>query len=169
MDYKAIKVLIGTNTSGGALYPDFNTLASVRDSGMDWSHYIDRRGTGWHYDKCCAHAFEAPGSPIGIQYGMILVPKEFHDDALANFPATVKSMTEAEVEDFYDNHAHGHESEENVSDRVINGITAKQNAGIELTDSDRKALDASDPTPGITKNPNRHWADHKALRSINII
>ncbi len=169
MEYKAIKVLIGTNTSGGALYPDFNILASVKDSGMDWSHFVDRRGTGWHYDKCCAHAFDAPGSPIGVQFGMLLVPKEFHDDALANFPAFVTPMDEAAVKEFYDVHAHAHESEENVNERVINGITAKQNAGIDLTASDMKALDASDPTPGIHKNLNRYWEDHKVLRSIVII
>ncbi len=169
MDFKAIKVLIGTNTSGGALYPDFNTLASVKDSGMDWAHYVDRRGTGWHYDKCCAHQIDAVGSPMGVQYGMLLVPAEFANDALANFPATVQALTEAEVETFYNDHCHAHEGEENFAAPIIQAIAVKQSAGIALSATDKKALDSNDPTPGITKNPNKLWADHKALRGINII
>ncbi len=169
MDLKVIKVLIGTNTSGGALYPDFNKLPVVKDSGMDWAHYVDSRGTGWHYDKCCAHAVESPGSPVGVQFGMLMVPKGFADDALANFPAMVSNMTEAEVEDFYDNHCHAHETEDMVNQSVIQAISAKQNAGIEMSDTDRKALDADDTTPGIVKNLNKTWATHKVERKISLV
>ncbi len=169
MDLKAIKVLIGTNTSGGALYPDFNKLPTVKDSGMDWAHFIDSRGTSWHYDKCCAHADEAPGSPVGIQYGMLMVPKGFADDAMANYPGQVSGMTETEVEEFYNDHCHAHETEDTVNQSVLQAITAKQNAGIEMSATDMKALDADDPTPGIVKNVNKTWVTHKVERNINLI
>ncbi len=169
MDLKAIKVLISTNTSGGALYPEFNKMPSVVDSKMDWAHYVDRRGTGWHYDKCCAHAFDKPGSPMGIQFGMLLVPKEFADDAAANFPATCALMDEMAVEEFYNDHCHAHEQDELVIESVVLGINAKQGAGRALSDTDSKALDPDDPTPGINKNLNKVWADHKVQRNINII
>jgi len=171
MDLKAIKVRIGTKVEDGKrvhAFPDFNRLKIVQDSGMDWSYYVDQFG-GWHYDKCCAHAVERPGSPVGEQSGMLLVPIEFATQASAMFGLVVTNMVEATAEEFYENHAHAHESDERVDERIVNGIAAKQNAKVHLTASDEAALDPNDPTPGITKNKNKTWAGYKDDRGIYLI
>lgn len=172
MDVKAIKVVIGTKVQDGkrvAAYPDFNRLMVVQQSGMDWAYYVDANGGGWHYDKCCAHAVERPGSPIGTQHGMLLVPPDFAREALSAFPGIVTELSEAEAEAFYNDHAHAHEAEEVVNERIVSGIAAKQGAGVTLSPTDEKALDPDDPTPGINKNRRRYWADYKTDRGVNVV
>lgn len=172
MDLKAIKVVIGTKVEQGrrtAAYPNFNNLRVVQESGMDWAYYVDANGGGWHYDKCCDHSVERVGSPVGVQHGMLLVPAEFCQQAVQMFPGTVQEIPEPEAEDFYNNHAHAHEPEETISERIVNGIATKTNAGVMMSENDRKALDPDDPTPGITKNRNRFWADYKADRGVNLV
>ncbi len=174
MDLKAIKVTIGLKAVEGkksAAYPDFNLLQTVRLSKLDWAYYVDANGGGWHYDKCCAHAVEKSGSPIGNQFGMLLVPASFAAEATSMFPGVVQEMDTLEVEDFYNVHAHGHESDENVNERVIAGINAKIAAKgkTALTPSDNAALDPDDPTPGININVNKTWAGYKADRGVNLV
>jgi hypothetical protein len=174
MDLKAIQVMIGTKVVDGkrqAAYPDFNQLQVVRDSGMDWAYWVDANGGGWHYDKCCAHAVDKPGSPVGTQFGMLLVPIDFAIQAAAAFGGLVTQLTETACEDFFNNHAHAHEPDENVNERVIAGINAKIAAKgkTALTASDNAALDPDDSTPGITKNATKTWAGYKADRGVNLI
>lgn len=174
MDLKAIKVTIGLKVADGrksAAYPDFNNLAIVRDSGMDWAYYVDANGGGWHYDKCCAHAVDKPGSPMGTQFGMLLVPAMFSIQAVAAFPGVVQEIVEADAEAFYNVHAHAHELTENVNERVLAGINAKIAAigKSALTDTDKKALDPADPTPGINVNVNKTWAGYVADRGVILV
>ena len=76
MELTPLKVIIKLKSNGSALYPDFNSLPIVRDSGLDWSVYIDNQGSGWLYD-CCGHKESDPDSPVVSQLGMILVPAVF--------------------------------------------------------------------------------------------
>ncbi len=172
MDLKAIKVTIGTKVVEGrrqAAYPDFNQLQIVRDSKMDWAYWVDANGGGWHYDKCCAHAVERPGSPMGTQFGMLLVPAMFSIQAVSMFPGVVQEIVEADVEAFYNDHAHAHEPVESVNERIVNGIAAKGNAGVTLLAHDHAALDPDDPTPGININANKTWAAYKDDRGVNLV
>ena len=110
MNLVPIKVKIGLKDSGGAKYPKFNNLAVT--GAVDWSKYIDLHGSGWLYD-CCGHQEAETGSPVGQQWGMILVPKVFADEAIAAFPNEVTKLTETQCESFYnDKHAKDFEDEE---------------------------------------------------------
>ncbi len=174
MDLKAIKVTIGTKVVDGKLqaaYPNFNDLQVVKDSRMDWSYYVDANGGGWHYDKCCAHAVEKPGSPIGIQHGMLLVPLAFAGQAGSMFGGLVTQLSEPMAEQFYEGHAHAHEPDEHVNERVLSGINVKMavNGKASLTASDLKALDPDDPTPGININATKTWAGYKADKGVNLV
>lgn len=173
----ALKVKIGTKGKdwpkpeerGHALYPNFNELKAVMDTGLDWAKYVDVYGEQWHYDKCCGHKQEDETSPRGMQWGMLVVPKEFADEATKKFPEVCSIVDETELEDFWDNRAHAHELEEKLDDVVLRGIEAKRALGKELTPGQEKALDPEDDTPGIRKNHNRYWKDYKAKQEIEII
>ena len=88
-----IRVTIGLKPNGHALYPDFNTLASVQASGMDWSRYVDIEGIGWHYDKQRGHKVDDLESPFGQQFGVLIVPKVMANEAIAAFPTVVVKLT----------------------------------------------------------------------------
>lgn len=173
----ALKVKIGlkgkdwpeVSERGHALYPNFNQLQSVINSGMDWSNYVDIHGEAWHYDKKCGHKQEEESSPRGMQWGMLIVPKEFADEAVEKFPEVCSIVDEAELEDFWDHRAHAHEPDERIDDVVLKGIEAKKALGKPLTLGQKKALDPEDDTPGIRKNYRRYWKDYKSKQGINIV
>lgn len=180
-DLVAIKVRIGLKTeiitgpSGTTTrrivhdYPNFNALPAVQASGVDWSFYVDKEGMGWHYDKCCGHQVATLESPLGIQMGMLLVPKVFADQAVATFPLLVVKLTAAECQSFFDDHAHRHEPLHRYDTDVLQAIRLKLQRGIPLDAADQDALNPDSPTPGITKNPRRFWVDYQRLHGVNII
>ena len=135
--------------------------------GLDWSKYIDTYGTGWHYD-CCGHQDVEAGSPSGQQWGMLLVPEDFADQAILLFPLVVSKMTEVEAKDFYDNKVTKKVSEEIINNEILQGIKLKQDMGIQLTADQLKAIDPNDDMPGIVKNKKKSFDDLKALKDISI-
>lgn len=164
-----VKVKIGLKNNSHAKYPDFNLLDAVKASGLDWSYYVDINGLGWHYDKKCGHKEEAADSLFGMQWGVLVIPQDFADQAAVAFPAEVTKLTEAELEDFYDNRAHAHEPDEEMDATVLQGIKMKQDLGLPLTPQQTAALDPNDDTRGIRKNKRRKWADFKQLVGVNIV
>lgn len=168
-DLVPLKVKIGQRPNGHADHPDFNLLASVAASGIDWSRYVDLYGDGWHYDKQCGHKEEDATSPRGMQWGVLLVPAQFASEALDAFPSLCSVLSEAEFSDFYDNRAHAHEPDEHIDAAIVEGINAKKGAGKALTQQQVDALDPDKPTPGIRKNKLRLWADAKAHKGINLV
>lgn len=170
MDLVPVKVKIGTNPlTGGALYPNFNLVSPGLRKGMDWSKYIDVYGDGWKYDKCCGHKTETPESPRGEQWGVLLVPKDFAADILMRFPNECSKITEVELEDFFNNHAHKHMPEEYLDEDILTGIKLKQDLGLQLSAQQLSALDPTTDDRGIRKNKNKYWADYKIKRGINVI
>ena len=81
-----LKVRIGLHGNGHAKYPDFNSLKTIQDIGVDWSVYVDMYGDGWLYDKKSGHRDDTPDSPFGQQWGVLLVPEEFASEAAKAFP-----------------------------------------------------------------------------------
>ena len=173
----ALKVKIGTRPNGHADHPDFSLLQVIRDSGVDWSTWIDTNGTGWLYDDVGHKEVRAKGdvdfdSPHGQQWGMLLVPVEFANQAAVTFPQEVSVMDETTCERFY-NECHAvNQPEEKVDEEALKIFEAKTRNGVTLTESEDinrlKALDPNDPTPGITKNPRKTWADFKGHVDIVI-
>lgn len=161
-----VKVKIGLRQNGHAKYPNFNILPCVMTAGRDWSQYVDTEGLGWHYDKTSGHKEETPDSPWGMQWGVLIVPEEFANEALARFPDECTVLTEAELEDFYDNKAHAHEPDEDIDNEVLNAIQLKRALGLPLTPQQQRAIDPEDDTRGIRKNKKRLWKDYK--KNVNV-
>jgi hypothetical protein len=164
-----IKVKIGLKNNGQALYPDFNNMNCIKNSGLDWSKYVDIKGLGWHYDKKCGHKEEDSTSPYGMQHGVLVVDKEFADEAVGRFPGEVEKLTEVKLKEFYDDRAHCHEQDEEIDVNVLQGIKMKQDMGLDLTPQQLKALDPDDETRGIRKNKKKKWDDFKKLKGIKIV
>lgn len=163
-----IKVIIRLKSNGHAKYPDFNLLTVVQASGMDWARYIDNYGLGWHYDKTCGHKEDTIESPIGTQLGVLIIPEEFAEEAIEEFPEDCFGMTEVELEDFYNNKAHSHEPDEVFDMSVLEGIQVKHSLGIPLTTQQQDAIDPDKDVPGIRKNKKRYWADFKKSAGVTI-
>jgi len=164
-----LKIKIELNTTGKHKYPNFNILPTVQTARMDWSVYVDVHGSGWHYDKCCGHEVETAEAPLGVQYGVLLVPRAFADEALNFFPDKCKKLTEDALKIFYDTHAHGHEPDEQINLEVLQGIDIKQRLGLPLTPQQIRAIDPTNDDPGIRKNKRRFWKDYKEMRGYVIV
>ena len=163
-----LKVKIGLKPNGHAKYPNFNVLGTVSSSTMDWSRYIDVFGLGWHYDKTSGHKEETVDSPHGQQYGVLIVPEAFADEAELEFSDTCEIIEDAELETFYEEKAHAHEPDEDIDEHILAAIKAKQDVGVALTPQQIKALDPEDDTPGIKKNKNKIFADFIVKRGVTI-
>lgn len=168
MELVPIKVKIRLKTDGAALYPSFNDLQVVRGAGLDWSIYVDRHGSGWLYD-CCGHKEEEPRSPIGIQWGMLLVPLDFANQAVSAFPNEVTKLTEPEAKTFYeDNHAAEFEDEE-IDEKIIHTLKTKKDLGQNLSQRQLSALDPTTDTRGIRANWRKTWDGFKGKRGITMV
>ena len=112
-----IKVKIGLRANGHADHPDWYRVPCYASKGakvcMPYS---------WHYDKSSGHAEDTPDSPFGQQFGMLLVTREFADQAKVEFPDLITEMTEAEAKDFWDNKAHAHVPENKVNSEELVGL-----------------------------------------------
>ncbi len=169
MNLVPLKIKIGKRENGSAKYPDFNRIKVVQDLAIDWSVYIDSKGTGWHYDKTSSHSDNTVDSPFGQQFGSILIPKEFADEAIDMFPEECTILTEEEFEDFYDNKAHVKDSEEIIDEGILTKIKLKKDLGLKLTAEQEDAIDIEKEQKGITKNKNKKWKDYKLSKGIKIV
>ena len=161
----AIKVTIGLKKTGGQAghheYPNFGQLPCVMASGMDWSRYVDVHGEGWQYDKVSGHRDDDADSPFGQQSGVLIVPADFAEQAAAAFPGTVERLTEPECKKFYEDRVTALMPAEVQDAEVLQAIAAKRQLGMTETAADRRALNPSDPAPGIRTNPRKKWTDFK--------
>ena len=161
---------------------------------MDWSKYFDVFGIGWHYDKLSGLGvsdFDDPdvdndhphaNPDPSCWFGATCVPADFATKAAEMWPDRVELLDEASWEKFYDDRAHVKEPTEHLDTDVLQGIAAR--VALEQAPNEHapttapsaailaaraKCLDPACQThPGIRKNLNRRWADHKAARGITI-
>ncbi len=165
MELTPLLVIIGLE-GGSHRFPPFNDLP-LPDK-IDWSHYVDQFG-GWHYDQTGLRDHDPDNdSPRGVWLGMLLVPDDFAQAAVTNWPDQCRILTEPECESFYQERVHGRDSEELIDTDRLNGIVAKDNLGLARTAHDSRALDPNDDTPGITINKMKQWAEYKSKRGITI-
>ena len=168
-ELSCIKVKIGLRANGEADHPNFNILPVVQEAGMDWSKYIDVHGMGWHYDHVSGHEDNDIYSPAGQQWAMLMVPKQFADEAVTLLPETCFPLTEAEAKDFYDNKAHALEMDEHIDSEILNGIKLKQDLGGTLTQDQLDALDPLKAKPGIKKNEKRYFDNVKTKKGLTFL
>ncbi len=165
----AIRVLIKlTPAANGAkhLYPNFNRIPSSARQSMDWSAFIDLFGTGWHYDQVAPFGATDPESPNSNEmFGIIAIPEDFAQEAVALFPDEVSTLTDAEFSDLFDNRTKTTSPDEVIDTDRLNELRAKYgiNGAIDspaamamMSAEDRRAVDPNDPAPGIVTNPNKN-------------
>jgi len=204
--FAAIKITIGLRPNGEADHPNFNLLPIVqafynlsapptdkeKREGKDWSYYLKNFGEGWAYDKSSRHEddndSDPDGTPIGNQYGVLLIPEQFAIEALAEFPTTIVRLTETELQDYWDNRAYAHLSvnkrqeailsqydrERSLLERAESNATGQDKVNLRsrldaLDVEILKAIDPDDVTPGVRKNHKKTWASWKGKNSITIL
>ena len=166
-----IKVKIGLRSNGHADHPDWTRLPMI-NSDSDVRQYCP---SGWIYDKSCGHQEASVDSPMGMQWGCLLGTRKFVDEALATFPELITELTEAEFQDFYNNKARKHLSENSYDVDVLKGLETELNLREKLAQDTTdlkvkiaKALDPNNDERGIKKNKERYWADYKVLKDISV-
>ncbi len=167
MELVPLKIRIGLKKNRSALYPAFTTLPVVKASGMDWSYYIDAEGSGWLYD-CCGHKESEPDSPVGMQWGMILVPGIFATQAITAFPDVVTRLTKVEAVTFYDTKHAKEFPDEEIRQDILDAIKVKQDLDLALTDNQLAAKDPDNDTPGIRPNWRKTFDSFSLKRDITI-
>ena len=172
MELVPIKVKIGLRPNGHADHPDWSKLPMAAHEDPD-AH--TRHAGSWKYDKTSGHKEASADSPLGMQWGAMLVTPEFAVEALTTFPETISKMTELEWETFYNVKAHGHLPENRCDVDVLVGLKAERDLRKILDHNTdaldiriAKALDPDDPEPGLRKDRLKTWADAKILMDHTI-
>lgn len=176
MELVPIKVKIGLRANGYADHPQWTLLPMIANESQE-KQYMPH---GWIYDKSCGHAeFRSEDSdwdsPVGMQWGCLLVTQKFANEAVETFPTLITKITEAEFEDFYDNKAMAHLTENNYNTQVLEGLKLEYDLKIinnedvtEIKQRISKAVDPNDSAPGVIKNDDRIWAGRKVKLGVTI-
>jgi len=173
-DLVPIKVLLKRRPTGEADWPNFNAIdSSIRDN-QPWSKFIDSKGTGWFYDK-----IENLGTGADHGTACTLVPEDFANAAVVQFPDTVSIIDETEFETFYDQRAMVRMPTEFLDTDVLQGITARKQLedlevapapSAEIVAARAKCLDPSEQNyRGIRKNLKKKWVDAKIDLQVEIL
>lgn len=170
MELVPIKVKIGLRPNGHADHPDWTKLPLARDS-IPAAHMFH----GWQYDKTSGHAESSAGSPVGMQWGAVLVTSQFASEALVTFPDIVTVMTEAEFETFWNDKARAHMPAERVDVEVLQGLKAERDLLVDLGRSTTaidirisKALDPDNPEPGKRRDHLKTWQLAKSRLDVTV-
>ena len=175
----AIKVKIGLRPNGHADHPDWHRLPlAASGSGKVEKEALvsDNQIVKWRYDKLYGHTDEGPDSPVGMQWGLMVVTRQFADEAKIVFPDLITEMTEAEAEDFWDNRAHAHVPEDGTDNDVLVGLKARRDLMTDLRQNTNnldvtiaKALDPSDPELGVRQTKDKTWAGAKTKLGFDLV
>lgn len=148
-------------------FPPFNQLGPEIIGDVDWSYYVERHG-GWFYDRLSGHKDHDADSPQGEWHGMILVPRDFADAALSQFPDQVERLTDAQAQQFYEARVTVNQPNEFTDADALKEIAARRDAGLEDNEDVQNALDPEHPALGVRKNRMKTWAGLKATRDVEV-
>jgi hypothetical protein len=170
----AIKVKIGLKPNGrGGMwhdYPDWDKLPLTATE-THQSHQIVK----WRYD-CCGHTEDTVDSPVGQQWGMMIVTEQFANEALAMYPDKVSIMTEVQAKAFWNNKANKKMPKDKVNSKSLTDfnteLTLRKSLGQNTTALEAritKALDRNDDTEeGVHKNKQKDFDDAKTHLGFTI-
>jgi len=169
MELVPLQVRIGLKANRQHDFPMFNELDPALRDNMDWSHFIDKFG-GWHYDQISGHNEDDPldDSPKNIWLGLLLVPSDFAQAAVARWPDRCSIKTEAEAENLYNNRCHVRDPEIKENTEIIQAIKAKRDLSIAEDQSDIDALNPDHPAAGRRRNKRKTFTGFKAVEGITI-
>ena len=168
-----IKVILKRRLNGEADWPDFNMIDSTIRENRPWSKYIDSKGIGWLYDK-----IENLGTGAENGTACTLIPKDFAEAAVQQFPDLVSIIDEAAFDTFYDERAMIRMPIEFLDTEVLQGIVARkqlEDMGIapapsaEIVTARTKCLNPNEQNyRGIRKNLKKKWVDAKTELGVTI-
>jgi len=171
MELVGIKVKILLKNDGKAQYPDWSQT-SFRQ--VNPNYKIGKFG-GWHYDKC-GHTKYDIDSPLGVQYGMLLVEQAFADEAVSFFPGLVTKLTAAEAEAFWNNKAYAHMPDNKHNMDILNGLKLEYEMKVILSQDTTnikakiaKAIDPSDVEPGIVQDRHKTFSTAVGDAGVTIV
>jgi hypothetical protein len=171
-----IKVKIGLRENGHADHPQWTKLPRVKsdEAVREFAPF------GWMYDKNSGHQEARTendewDSPVGQQWGCLLVTRKFADEALAVFPDIITEITEAEFGGFYDTKSRAHIPEFDYDNDALQSLqlekSLKEGLGQDIIEVDSrivKAIDPEDETKGIKRNKEKTYAQFKANKGLTI-
>lgn len=170
MELIPLKVKIGLRANGDADHPNW-TLLPMISSFEQVKQFVP---FGWMYDKVSGHQEAEPGSPIGVQYGMLLATRAFADEALATFPTLVVELTEPQAQDFFDNRVRKHMADNKRDADILTSLKDELQlrkvlgkSTVQLEAQIERAIDPDDPEPGVRKNEKR-WPVYKKTHDFTI-
>lgn len=162
-----IKIKVTKNEKGFFNYPKFKTELDFFKRNP---HY---KGNPLYYDKTSDCSIDSDYSPSGMRWCMKMVPVEFAEEAIEKYPGIVFEMTEEDAEEFYDNKAMAHQSENKYDITTLQGLQIELDLRERLgqsTDDLRakieRALDPDDNEPGVRRNKGIKWK--KMIGEMNI-
>lgn len=164
-----LQVRIGLKGNRQHSFPPFNDLdAALRDN-MDWSHFIDKFG-GWHYDQVAGHSDDDPAndSPRDTWLGLLLVPDDFAQAAVAQWPALCSIKSETDAEALYNDRCHVRDPVIKEDTDVLTAIKTKRDLSIPENQADLDALDPDHPARGRRRNSKKTFAGFKSAEGISI-
>jgi len=168
-----IKVILKQRPNGEADWPDFNAIDSSIRNNQPWSKFIDSKGIGWFYDK-----IENLGTGASHGTACTLIPEDFANAAVKQFPDIVSIIDEVNFETFYNERALVRMPTEFLDTDVLQGIVARkqledleiaQPPSAEIMVARTKCLDPTEQNyRGIRKNMKKKWVDAKVDMDITI-
>lgn len=174
-----LKLKIGLKPDGKADHPNFNLLQVVADSGAgDWAYYLDSFGGGMHYDSLAGHKEDIADSPVGMQWGLMLVPEEFAAQAIAKFPTVCERLSPTDCAAFYDDRVAINQEEYVLDVETLAGIEVADRLTPAITDErlvtslaarKKAALDPDNKAAGIRRNEHKTWAQTAAQRGFDLV
>lgn len=170
-----IKVKIGLRANGHADHPNWNKLPLAKQK--DPATEING---GWIYDKSSGHQDDNGGdSPLGMQWGILMVSEQFANEAVAQFPTLVsKMLDEAELQTFIETRCTAHMDEFRYDTDVLQALKLELDLANETSQPPPvineiknrvlSAIDHNDSARGKQKQRGKNWDDMKTERGINL-
>lgn len=168
-DIVPILMIIKKKPDGSMLYPPFRKTLAVFNNPNYSPPDINT-------DRTSDCKTDSPHSPLGQMLAVKLCDPAFAAQAVAAFPDLCSKMTEAELEDFWDNRAMAMVPEYKHDTEILQGLQTEKQLRIdavmgtdEVDARIAKALDPNDPAMGVRKNDNKTWKDKKRNGNITIV
>ncbi len=175
----AIKVKIGLRPNGHADHPDWTRLplaASGRSKVAKEALVSDNQIVKWRYDKLYGHTDEGPDSPVGMQWGLMVVTQKFADEAEIEFPGLIFRLNDVEARDFWENRHFVRQASERIESETLINLKARRDLMSDLRQNTTaidvqiaRALDPDDNEPGVRRQMEKTWSGAKTKLGFDIV
>jgi hypothetical protein len=157
----ALKIKIGLRENGQADHPDWDSLPITGAA-------KDHQFGSWKYDKSSGHKEDTPGSPYGMQWGMMMVSPTLAKAALKAWPNKTSIMKPSEVPAFWEKCHTAHMREVDLDGNILTALNAELDLRTKMRlpltkvkEDIKKALDKDHTAPGVRRSKYKEFAEFK--------